>query len=274
MFDDGAQALDCAVFPAGTGQTEQQVQSIIDIRPNAYTGTPSFLKIILEKAKEMNADVSCLRKALVSGEALPNSLRKEINTVGVDIHQCYATADLGMIAYESSAREGLILDEALILEIVRPGTGEPVAEGEIGEVIITSLCPEYPLIRFATGDLSAVLLGQSPCGRTNVRIKGWLGRADQTTKVKGMFVHPEQVDAVIKRHPEVNYARLVVARNTVNDMMTLQCEVAESAHSPELITALENSLQTVCKLKGNVQLVAVNSLARDGKIIEDIRTYN
>ncbi|EIJ41811.1 coenzyme F390 synthetase [Beggiatoa alba B18LD] len=274
MFDDGAQALGCAVFPAGTGQTEQQVRSITDIRPNAYTGTPSFLKIILEKARELNTDVSCLRKALVSGEALPNSLRREINNAGIDIYQCYATADLGMIAYESSAKEGLILDEALILEIVRAGTGEPVATGEIGEVVITSLCPEYPLIRFATGDLSAVLAEASPCGRTNVRIKGWLGRADQTTKIKGMFVHPEQIDAVIKRHPAVSYARLVVDRDNFNDIMTLYCEVKDNAQTPELTSALENSVQVVCKLKGKVQLVKCQTLARDGKVIDDIRKYD
>jgi len=272
MFDDAAQALGCAVFPAGVGQTELQVRSMVDVRPTAYTGTPSFLKILLDKAKELGADVSSLKKAAVSGEALPASLRQEINALGIEIYQCYATADLGLIAYESPAKQGLILDEGIIVEIVRVGTGDPVAEGEVGEVVVTTLNPEYPLIRFATGDLSAVLVGNSPCGRTHTRIKGWMGRADQTTKVKGMFVHPEQVADVVKRHAEIVCGRLIVNRDSVNDVMTLHCEVA--AGNETLQQAIQASLRDICKLRGEVQFVAVGSLPNDGKVIEDIRKYD
>jgi phenylacetate-CoA ligase len=272
MFDDAAQALGCAVFPAGVGQTELQVRSMVDVRPTAYTGTPSFLKILLDKAKELGADVSSLKKAAVSGEALPASLRQEINALGIEIYQCYATADLGLIAYESPAKQGLILDEGIIVEIVRVGTGDPVAEGEVGEVVVTTLNLEYPLIRFATGDLSAVLAGNSPCGRTHTRIKGWLGRADQTTKVKGMFVHPEQVADVVKRHAEIMRGRLIVDRDSVNDVMTLHCEVA--AGNEALQQAIQASLRDICKLRGEVQFVAVGSLPNDGKVIEDIRKYD
>ncbi|MCP3663851.1 MAG: phenylacetate--CoA ligase, partial [Gammaproteobacteria bacterium] len=210
MLDSGAHHLGCAVIPAGVGQTELQVQTIADLKPQGYVGTPSFLKIILEKADELNVDVSSLKKALVSGEALPPTLREGFAARGIQVLQCFATADLGVIAYESEAREGLIVDEGIYLEIVRPGTGDPVVEGEVGEIIVTSLNPDYPLIRFATGDLSAILPGASPCGRTNQRIKGWMGRADQTAKVRGMFIRPEQVDRVLKRHPEIAKARLVI----------------------------------------------------------------
>lgn len=271
MFDDAAQALGCAVFPAGVGQTELQVRSMVDVRPTAYTGTPSFLKILLDKAKELGVDVSSLKKAAVSGEALPPSLRKEINALGITIYQSYATADLGLIAYESPAQEGLIIDEGVIVEIVRVGTGDPVAEGEVGEVVVTTLNPDYPLIRFATGDLSAVLAGNSPCGRSNMRIKGWMGRADQTTKVKGMFVHPEQVAEVIKRHAEIRRACLIVDRDHDNDVMTLHCEM--SATSENLATAIQASLRDICKLRGEVKFIAVGSLPNDGKVIEDIRKY-
>ncbi|MEN9460216.1 MAG: hypothetical protein RIS84_236, partial [Pseudomonadota bacterium] len=229
-------------------------------------------KILLDKAKELGADVSSLKKAAVSGEALPASLRQEINALDIEIYQCYATADLGLIAYESPAKQGLILDEGIIVEIVRVGTGDPVAEGEVGEVVVTTLNPEYPLIRFATGDLSAVLVGNSPCGRTHTRIKGWMGRADQTTKVKGMFVHPEQVAEVVKRHAEIVRGRLIVNRDSVNDVMTLHCEVA--AGNAALQQAIQASLRDICKLRGEVQFVAVGSLPNDGKVIEDIRKYD
>ena len=271
IFDDAAQALDCAVIPAGVGQTELQVRCISDVRPTAYMGTPSFLKILLAKAQELGVDVSSLKKAAVSGEALPPSLRKEINALGISIYQSYATADLGLIAYESPAQEGLIIDEGVIVEIVRVGTGDPVAEGEVGEVVVTTLNPDYPLIRFATGDLSAVLAGHSPCGRSNMRIKGWMGRADQTTKVKGMFVHPEQVAEVVKRHPEMRRGRLMVEREHENDVMTLHCEV--SAPSETLAAAIQASLRDICKLRGAVKFIAVGSLPNDGKVIEDIRKY-
>jgi phenylacetate-CoA ligase len=212
MFEAGAHALGCAVVPAGVGQIDLQVQVMEHVRPQGYVGTPSFLKLILDKADELGADLSSLEKALVSGEYLPPSLRETFSGRGIELFQCYATADLGLIAYESSAREGMIVDEGIILEIVRPGTGEPVPDGDVGEVIVTALSPEYPLIRFATGDLSAVLLGVSSCGRTNRRIKGWMGRADQTAKVRGMFVHPSQVARVLSQYPEVLKGRLVVER--------------------------------------------------------------
>ncbi|MDH3316625.1 MAG: AMP-binding protein [Gammaproteobacteria bacterium] len=271
MLESGAEALGCAVIPAGVGQTELQVQAIAHLRPAAYVGTPSFLNIILDKAAEMKADVSSITKGLVSGEALPPSLRKQLDDRGVDVLQCYASADLGLIAYESGAKEGLIIDEGVIVEIVRPGTGEPVPEGEVGEVVVTTLTPEYPLIRFGTGDLSAVLSGESPCGRTNMRIKGWMGRADQTTKVKGMFVHPSQVAAVMLRHAEVTRARLVVESLDNQDVMTLHCEVA--MRDAKLVEAIASSLREVCKLRGEVKLVEPGSLPNDGKVIDDVRTY-
>lgn len=272
MFEAGAEALGCPVFPAGVGQTELQVRAIADLRPVGYTGTPSFLNIILQKADELGEDVSSLRKGLVTGEPLPASLRERLQARGIELYQCYGTADLGLIAYETEAREGLVVDEGVIVEIVRPGTGEPVPEGEVGEVLVTVLNPEYPLIRFATGDLSAVLSGVSPCGRTNMRIKGWLGRADQTTKVRGMFVHPSQVNDVVRRHAELVRARLVVTREHDNDVMTLYCETAQPAEGLE--AAITESIREVCKLRGEVRLVAPGELANDGKVIDDQRKHD
>ncbi|MBN9423225.1 MAG: AMP-dependent synthetase [Candidatus Accumulibacter sp. 66-26] len=271
IMEAGAQALGCTVFPGGVGQTEQQVQALVDLRPDAYCGTPSFLKILLDKGDELGADVSCLTKALVSGEAFPPSLRDALLARGVAAYQAYATADLGVIAYETSVREGLLVDEGVLLEIVRPGTGEPVPDGEVGEVVVTSFNRDYPLIRFGTGDLSAILAGASPCGRTNRRIKGWLGRADQTTKVKGMFVHPAQVADVLRRHAEVARARLVVDNAGGADRMTLHCEVA--APPEGLDAALLASLREITKLRGEVAFCAVGTLPNDGKVIEDIRKY-
>ncbi|HKA40792.1 MAG TPA: AMP-binding protein [Burkholderiales bacterium] len=273
MFDLGAQALGCAVVPAGTGQTEMQVQAIAGIRPQCYGGTPSFLRIILEKAGELGADVSSLKKALVSAEALPGSLREWLRQRGVATLQCYASADLGLIAYESAALEGLIVDEGVIVEIVRPGTGDPVPDGEVGEVLVTSLAPEYPLIRFATGDLSAVLAGASPCGRTNLRIRGWLGRADQTTKVRGMFVKPAQVAEVAKRHSGIRKYRLVVDQDSKqSDRMTLNCEI-EGAGSDAFAAAIAESLRAVCNLRGEIAFKLPGSLPNDGKVIDDVRKY-
>jgi phenylacetate-CoA ligase len=272
MFDSAAQALGCAVIPAGVGQTELQVQTIADLSPDAYVGTPSFLKIILDQAGESGSDVGSMQKAMVSGEALPGPLRSAFADRGLRVQQCYGTADLGLIAYESEALEGLIVDEGIYLEIVRPGTGEPVAAGEVGEVIVTNLGAEYPLIRFATGDLSAYLPGESPCGRTNLRIRGWMGRADQTAKVRGMFVHPEQVDKVVKRHGEILRARLVIDWVDQADRLTLQCECA--AVDDGLQKAIEDSIRAVCKLRGEVEIVEPGSLANDGKIIDDRREYD
>jgi len=271
MFDSAAQALGCVVIPAGVGQTELQVQTISDLSPSAYVGTPSFLKIILEQADELGSDVSSLNKALVSGEALPAPIRSGFVERGVRVQQCYGTADLGLIAYESSAQEGLIIDEGVYLEIVRPGSGDPVGEGEVGEVVVTNLGLEYPLLRFATGDLSAYLPGSSPCGRTNQRIRGWMGRADQTAKVRGMFIHPQQVDRVVKRHAEIGKARLVIDWVDQADRITLQCEcdTGDSA----LGAAIADSIRSICKLRGEVEFVAAGSLANDGKVIDDIRQY-
>ncbi len=274
MMDLGAQALGCPVFPAGVGQTELQVQAIADLKPVCYAGTPSFLRVLLERADEMKADISSLRKASVGGEAFLPAVRQLLADRGIAGYQMYGTADLGLVAYETTAREGLVVDEGIILEIVRPGTGEPVPEGEVGEVIVTSLTPAYPLIRFATGDLSAVLPGPSPCGRTNMRIKGWMGRADQTTKVKGMFVHPSQVAQVLARHPELLRARLMVGHDSdKSDVMTLQCEVDGTA--PEgLAAALADTLREVCKLRGNIEFKLPGTLPNDGKVIEDLRKYD
>ena len=272
MAEGGARAIGCAVIPAGVGQTEMQVEAIAGLRPHGYVGTPSFLKIILEKGEELGADLSSLTKALVSAEPYPPSLRAFFAERGITGVQCYATADLGLIAYESPGQEGLIVDEGVYVEVVRPGTGEPVPDGEVGEVVVTNLCPEYPLLRFATGDLSAVLAGTSPCGRTNRRIKGWMGRADQTTKVRGMFVHPSQVAAVMARHPELGRGRLVVDRADDRDSMTLRCEMADAP--PEgLAMAVAESLREVCKLRGEVELVDADSLPNDGKVIDDVRIY-
>ena len=271
MMETAAHAVGCTVFPGGTGQTEQQVQAMAELRPAGYIGTPSFLKIILEKALDMGVPLPSLTKALLSAEAFPPSLRDWFLARGVHGYQCYGTADLGLIAYETSAREGLVLDEGVIVEIVRPGTGDPVPEGEVGELVITTLNPDYPLIRFGTGDLSAVLPGSCPTGRTNTRIKGWLGRADQTTKVRGMFVHPGQVAQVVKRFPQVGKARLVVSGEMANDQMALQVETTETA--PGLAQLLAEALRDVTKLRGDVQLLPPGSLPNDGKVIEDARSY-
>jgi len=249
------------------------VQAIADLKPVCYAGTPSFLKIILEKADELKADVSSLRRAAVSGEAFLPPVRRMLADRGIEGYQSYGTADLGLVAYETPAREGLVVDEGVIVEIVRPGTGDPVAPGEVGEVVVTSLASEYPLIRFATGDLSALLTGQSPCGRTNMRIKGWMGRADQTTKVKGMFVHPSQVAEVVRRHPDVLRARLSVTHDADrNDVMTLACET--TTPSDALATAVGASIREVCKLRGEVSFLTPASLPNDGKVIEDLRRYD
>ncbi len=273
MADLGAQALGCAVFPAGTGQTEKQVAAIAALRPQCYVGTPSFLKIVLEKGDELKADLLTMKKALVSAEALAPGLRAWFGERGVKTLQCYAIGDLGLLAYESPALEGMIVDEGVIVEIVRPGTGEPVADGEVGEVLVTSLAPEYPLIRFATGDLSAVLPGPSPCGRTNVRIKGWMGRADQTTKVKGMFVKPSQVAEVAKRHPEIRKYRLKIDHDEKrNDRMTFNCEV-DGAGGDTLAQAIAASIRAVCNLRGEVAFEPLGSLPNDGKVIDDTRKY-
>lgn len=272
MFDSAAQALGCTVIPAGVGQTELQVQTIADLSPSAYVGTPSFLKIILEQADVLGIDVSSINKAMVSGEALPGALRDSFQERGLRVQQCYGTADLGLIAYESSALQGLIIDEGVYVEIVRPGTGEPVSSGEVGEIIVTNLGAEYPLIRFATGDLSASLPGTSPCGRSNLRIRGWMGRADQTAKVRGMFIHPEQVDKIIKRHSEIERARLVIDWVDQTDRMTLQCECSATVDS--LSSAIEESIRSICKLRGGVEMVSPGSLPNDGKVIDDIRQYD
>ena len=272
MLEGGARAIGCTVFPAGVGQTELQVQVIARLRPNTYIGTPSFLNVLLDKAAEVGEDASSIEKGLVSGEALPPSLRAAIGERGVSILQCYATADVGLIAYESPALEGMILDEGVIVEIVRPGTGDPVAEGEVGEVVVTPLNPDYPLVRFATGDLSAVMPGASPCGRTNTRIRGWMGRADQTTKVRGMFVHPSQVADVVRRHAEIVRARLVVTSVDNQDVMTLRCE-SEAGDPAAIAGAVAATVRDVCKLRGEIEIVVPGTLANDGKVIEDARTY-
>ena len=271
MMESGAHALGCSVFPGGTGQTEQQLQAILELRPSGYSGTPSFLKILLEKAAESQTPLPFLSKALVSGEAFPPSLRDWLAERGMTAYQCYATADIGLIAYETSAREGLVLDEGVIVEIVRPGTGDPVIAGEVGELVVTSLNPDYPLIRFGTGDLTAVLPGHCPTGRTNQRIKGWMGRADQTTKVRGMFVHPGQVDQVAKRFPEVVKARLVVSGEMANDHMHLHVETAQA--SDTLQNALAQAVRDITKLRAEVIFATPGSLANDGKVIEDARSY-
>ncbi len=276
MFESGARAIGCTVVPGGTGQTEMQVQTIRHLGISSYVGTPSFLKLIVEKADEMKANISCLGKALVGAEYLPPALRNAMRERGIQVLQMYGTADLGLIAYETAQPEGavndgMILEEKLILELVRPGTGDPVAPGEVGEIVITTFNPDYPLIRFGTGDLSAVLDAPSPCGRTNVRIKGWMGRADQTTKVRAMFVTPKQVGEVLRRHKEVLKARLVVEGETGNDRMTLKCEVKERPAG--LAEVIVTSIRDVTKLRGEVELVAPGSLPNDGKVIDDTRKY-
>jgi len=277
MVESGAKAIGCTVVPAGTGQTEMQVAAIRDLRIASYVGTPSFLKLIVEKADAIGADISCLSKALVGAEFLPPALRDAMRGRGIGVLQMYGTADLGLIAYETNAPDGsvnagMVLDEALILEIVRPGTGDPVAPGEVGEVVITTFNRDYPLIRFATGDLSAMLPGPSPCGRTNTRIRGWMGRADQTTKVRAMFVTPGQVNEVVRRHPEILRARLVVEGETGNDRMTLKCEAKDRAAG--LAEAIVASLRDLTKLRGEVELLDPGSLPNDGKVIEDLRKYS
>ncbi len=272
ILEAGALAVGCSVFPAGTGQTEQQLDAIRDLQPAAYTGTPSFLRILLEKASEAGVDISCIRKASVGGEACPPSLTAWFKERGVDVYQTYATADLGLVAYETPARQGLVLEESVIVEIVRPGTGDPVPEGEVGELVVTTLNPAYPLIRFGTGDLSAILPGACPTGRTNVRIKGWMGRADQTTKIRGMFVHPGQVAEIIKRFPDIVKARLVVSGEMANDQMTLVVE--SSCTAPEGLHArVGDAIRDVTKLRGDVEVVLPGTLPNDGKIIEDARSY-
>ncbi|MGH8519386.1 MAG: phenylacetate--CoA ligase family protein [Panacagrimonas sp.] len=276
MLESGAAALGCTVIPGGVGQTEMQVAAIRDLQISALVGTPSFLKLIVEKADELKVDISSLRKAHVGAEYLPPQLRDSLRQRGIRVSQTYASADLGLMAYESlmpdgTVNEGMILDERLILEIVRPGTGDPVAAGEVGEVVITSFNKDYPLIRFGTGDLSAVLSGTSPCGRTNVRIKGWMGRADQSTKVRAMFVTPAQIADILRRHRDVLRARLVVTGEGGNDGMTLKCEVKERPQG--LAEALVASIREVTKLRGEVELVHPGSLPNDGKVIEDQRSY-
>jgi phenylacetate-CoA ligase len=269
VLESGLEAVGCAVIPGGVGNTEQQVDAIAHVRPSAYAGTPDFLKVLLDHAAKNGKDASSIRRALVSGAALPPSLRDELLSRGVDVLQCYAIAEVGVIAYETSAREGLIVNEHLVVEIVRPGTGDPVAEGEVGEVVVTSFNAAYPMIRLATGDLSAVLPGVSLCGRSNMRIKGWMGRADQTTKVKGMFVRPEQVAEIAKRHSELGRVRLVVTRADEQDRMTLHAECATPAGA--LAMAVSESLQAVTKMRGEVKLVEPASLPNDGKMIADER---
>ena len=271
IMESGLHAVGCTVFPAGVGQTEQQLQAIAELRPDGYAGTPSFLRILVEKATETGSDISSIRKGLVGGEAFPPSLRDWFSERGMAIYQCYATADLGLIAYETAAREGMVLDEQVIVEIVRPGTGDPVPDGEVGEVVVTTLNPAYPLIRFGTGDLSAILAGPCPTGRTNTRIKGWMGRADQTTKIRGMFVHPGQVADITRRFPEVLKARLVVSGEMANDSMTLQVETSAMPQGLEL--RIGEAIRDVTKLRGDVELKAPGSLPNDGKVIEDARSY-
>ena len=271
MMEGGAHAVGCTTFAGGVGNTELQLQAIADLRPHGYIGTPSFLKILVEKAAETGTPIASITKAMVGGEAFPPSLRDWLRERGIEAYQSYATADAGLIAYETPAREGLVLDEAVVVEIVRPGTTDPVPDGEVGELVVTVLNPDYPLIRFGTGDLSAVLAGPCPTGRTNTRIKGWLGRADQTAKVRGMFVHPSQVAEIVRRHPEVMRARLVVSGEMANDQMTLRAEVAQAPEG--LASAIAGSIRDVTKLRADVEFTTPGALPNDGKVIEDARSY-
>ena len=271
ILESGALAVGCTVFPAGVGQTEQQLAALADLRPEAYTGTPSFLRILIEKARETGVNIGCLTKASVGGEACPPSLTAWFAEQGVSVYQTYATADLGLVAYETSARQGLLVEEGVIVEIVRPGTGDPVPDGEVGEVVVTTLNAAYPLIRFGTGDLSAILPGHCPTGRTAPRIRGWLGRADQTTKIKGMFVHASQVAEIVKRFPSIGRARLVVTAEMANDQMCLKVESSE--WNDTLQSQVEAAVRDVTKLRAEVQTVAQGSLPNDGKVIEDARSY-
>ena len=271
MMEAGAHAVGCTTFAGGVGNSELQLQAVADLKPHGYIGTPSFLKILVEKAAETSTPIGSVTKAMVGGEAFPPSLRDWLRERGIEAYQSYATADAGLIAYETPAREGLVLDEAVILEIVRPGTGDPVPDGEVGEVVVTVLNPDYPLIRFGTGDLSAVMPGACPTGRTNARIKGWLGRADQTAKVRGMFVHPSQVAEIMRRHPEVVRARLVVSGEMANDQMTLRAEVAQAPEG--LASAIAGSVRDVTKLRADIEFITPGALPNDGKVIEDARSY-
>jgi phenylacetate-CoA ligase len=271
MMETGALALGCTVVPAGVGNTEQQVEAIRDLRPDAYAGTPSFLRILLERAVDADSGSGPLsfKKALVSAEACPPTLRDWFADRGVQAFQCYGTADVGLIAYETAAREGLVIDEGVVVEIVRPGTGEPLPPGEVGEVVVTVLQPDYPLVRFGTGDLSAVMPGTCPTGRTHTRIRGWLGRADQTAKVRGLFVHPSQVAEAVRRHPQVGRARLVIEGELADDRMTLRVEVPTA--EPGLPAALALTMRDVTKLRCDIETVTPGSLPNDGKVIEDLR---
>ncbi len=271
MMETGAHAIGCCVFPGGIGNTELQLQAMAELGAQAYAGTPSFLRIALEKADELGLKLPHLRKASVGGEAFPPALRDRLRERGIEAYQSYGTADVGLVAYETETREGMVLDEGVIVEVVRPGTGDPVAEGEVGEVVVTALNPDYPLVRFGTGDLSAVLAGTCPTGRTHTRIKGWMGRADQTAKVRGMFVHPSQVAEVLKRHPELQRARLVIEGEMANDRMTLRVEARTQAEG--LAQAVAQTLRDVTKLRGEVSLLPPDSLPNDGKVIEDLRRY-
>jgi phenylacetate-coenzyme A ligase PaaK-like adenylate-forming protein len=269
IFDSSARALGCAVIPAGPGNTEAQFELIEAYRPVGYSGTPDFLKILLDAAQAAGRDVSSIRRALVSGAAFPQSLQDEIKSRGVDAYQAFGTADLGLVAFETSAREGMVVNEDLIVEIVRPGTGDPVADGDVGEIVVTSLDPHHPWIRLATGDLSATLPGRSSCGRTNLRIKGWMGRADQATKVKGMFVRPEQIAEIARRHPELGRLRLVVTREGEADVMTLRAECGSPSEA--IRSGVAATLRAVAKLGGTIELAAPESLPNDGKVISDER---
>lgn len=271
MMETAAHALGCTVFPGGVGQTEQQLQAMGDLRPGGYAGTPGFLRIILEKAEESGVALDSLKRALFSGEAFPPSLREWFQQRGIDGYQAYGTADLGMIAYETAAREGLVVNEDIILEIVQPGSSQPVPHGEVGEVVVTTLNPDYPLLRFGTGDLSAILPGESPCGRRNLRIRGWLGRADQTTKVRGLFVHPGQVAQVVARHPDVLRARLVVGGSVGRETMVLRIEVQQA--SDVLSAQVANSVREITKLRADVECLSPGTLPNDGKVIDDVRSY-
>ena len=269
IFESGLQTLGCAVIPGGVGNTDQQLDAIAHFKPSGYAGTPDFLKVLLDGAERSGKNASSLKRALVSGAALPATLRQELGARGIDVLQCYAIAEVGVIAYETAARDGMVVNEHVVVEIVRPGTGDPVPEGEVGEVVVTSFNPDYPMIRLATGDLSAALPGPSPCGRTNMRIKGWMGRADQSTKIKGMFVHPGQVAEIGRQHKELGRLRLVVTRAGEQDVMNL---MAECAAVPEgLAAAVATTLQAVTKLRGEVRLVPAGALPNDGKIISDER---
>ena len=271
ILDYGARAMGCAVIPAGVGNTELQLDAIEQLKPCGYTGTPDYLKVLLDKGQELGTDTSSITKALVSGGALFPSLREQYAERGVDVLQCYATAEVGVISYESPAKDGMIVNEDVIVEIVQPGTGTPVPEGDVGEVLVTVFSKGYPMVRLATGDLSAILPGTSPCGRTNQRLKGWMGRADQTAKIKGMFVHPSQIAEIAAQHPELGRMRLIVRRDGARDEMTLKAEY--STRQDNLAKAVENTIRAICKIRGNVELCQPGSLPNDGVVISDERDY-